>query len=35
MIRRQLDTVAAGRSWLQDEALLDEVTALGRIPRGV
>jgi glycyl-tRNA synthetase beta chain len=32
MIRRQLDTVAAGRSWLQDEALLDEVTALVEFP---
>jgi glycyl-tRNA synthetase beta chain len=32
MIRRQLDAVAAGRSWLQDEALLDEVTALVEFP---
>ena len=32
MIRRQLDTVAAGRSWLQDDALLDEVTALVEFP---
>ena len=32
MIRRQLDAVAAGRSWLQDDALLDEVTALVEFP---
>jgi glycyl-tRNA synthetase beta chain len=32
MIRQQLDAVAAGRSWLQDEALLDEVTALVEFP---
>jgi glycyl-tRNA synthetase beta chain len=32
MIRQQLDAVAAGRTWLQDEALLDEVTALVEFP---
>jgi glycyl-tRNA synthetase beta chain len=32
MIRQQLDAVAAGRVWLQDEALLDEVTALVEFP---
>jgi len=32
MIRMQLDAVAAGRVWLQDEALLDEVTALVEWP---
>ncbi len=32
MIRQQLDAVAAGRSWLQDDALLDEVTALVEFP---
>jgi glycyl-tRNA synthetase beta chain len=32
MIRSQLDKVAAGRQWLQDEALVDEVTALVEYP---
>jgi glycyl-tRNA synthetase beta chain len=32
IIRGQLDAVAAGRSWLQDDALLDEVTALVEFP---
>ncbi len=32
MIVDQLDRVAAGRTWLQDEALLDEVTALVEFP---
>ncbi|MBN8477082.1 glycine--tRNA ligase subunit beta [Sulfuritalea sp.] len=32
IIRQQLDAVAAGRTWLQDEALLDEVTALVEFP---
>ncbi|MBA3032159.1 MAG: glycine--tRNA ligase subunit beta [Gammaproteobacteria bacterium] len=32
MIRAQLDTLAAGRQWLPDEALLDEVTALVEFP---
>ena len=31
-IRRQLDAAAAGRQWLADEALLDEVTALVEFP---
>ncbi|MDP2171096.1 MAG: glycine--tRNA ligase subunit beta [Rhodocyclaceae bacterium] len=32
MIRAQLDTLAAGRQWLPDEALVDEVTALVEFP---
>jgi glycyl-tRNA synthetase beta chain len=32
MIREQLDVVAGQRTWLQDEALLDEVTALVEFP---
>ena len=32
MIRAQLNTVAGSRHWLQDEALLDEVTALVEHP---
>ncbi|MDP2751240.1 MAG: glycine--tRNA ligase subunit beta [Rhodocyclaceae bacterium] len=32
MIRDRLDTVAAGRAWLQDEGLLNEVTALVEYP---
>jgi glycyl-tRNA synthetase beta chain len=31
-IRGQLDKAAAGRQWLQDEALVDEVTALVEFP---
>jgi len=32
MIRAQLDAAAGTRNWLQDEALLDEVTALVELP---
>ena len=32
MIRAQLDAAAGNRTWLQDEALLDEVTALVEYP---
>ncbi len=32
MIRAQLDTLAADREWLPDEALVDEVTALVEFP---
>jgi glycyl-tRNA synthetase beta chain len=32
MIRAQLDTLAADRQWLPDEALVDEVTALVEFP---
>jgi glycyl-tRNA synthetase beta chain len=32
MIRQQLDAAASSRTWLQDDALLDEVTALVEYP---